>query len=201
MDDQGKKKRWAKSLDEAGLLDSVDDYWEMNSDPDSEAVIRVNGAEPVLSEGTEPEKDNWSIESESENGISRDNAKSKDDLSEYRMAMQERLEISDYSGALEIAELLLESDENDEIARDYRDKCQKALLEMYESQIGSLDRIPTMAIDIQDVIWRSLDSSSGFILSHVDGRIAFSDIIDISGLTKFETCRILYQLLQEGIIK
>jgi hypothetical protein len=37
-------------------------------------------------------------------------------------------------------------------------------------------------------------------LSRIDGMSSFEDIIDISGLPRFETCKILSRLLQDGII-
>ena len=39
------------------------------------------------------------------------------------------------------------------------------------------------------------------VLSRIDGMTSFEDIVDISGLPRFDTCRILNQLLQDGIIR
>jgi hypothetical protein len=38
------------------------------------------------------------------------------------------------------------------------------------------------------------------VLSRIDGFSTFEDVIDISGLPRFDTCRILDKLLQDGII-
>ncbi len=72
---------------------------------------------------------------------------------------------------------------------------------MYESKIGDFSRIPRLTMNNHELIWRNLDASAGFIVSRVDGMSSFDDIIDISGLPRFETCRILSSLLQDGIIE
>jgi hypothetical protein len=74
-------------------------------------------------------------------------------------------------------------------------------MQMYESRIGSFDQVPALAISSGEIIWHNLNPSTGFILSRIDGMLSFEDIMDISGLPRFETCQILCQLLQDGIIE
>lgn len=118
-----------------------------------------------------------------------------------RQLLTERYELGDYSGALQIAEDILRDDPDDVEAADYAESCREVLIQMYEARIGSFDRVPQVAISEHELIWRDLDPSAGFILSRIDGFSTFEDVIDISGMPRFETCRILGQLLQEGIIK
>jgi hypothetical protein len=118
-----------------------------------------------------------------------------------RQQIGERYELGDYSGALDIAERLLREDPDDVEASDYAESCKEVLTQMYEARIGSFDRVPQVAVSEHELIWRDLDPAAGFVLSRIDGFSSFEDIIDISGMPRFETCRILDQLLQEGIIK
>jgi hypothetical protein len=123
------------------------------------------------------------------------------DLAAVRKLMKERFAVGDYTGALDLAEKLLESDTENQEASLCRLKCRKTLMQMYESRIGSFSRVPKRNISEEEVIWRNLDPVAGFIMASVDGVVTFEDIIDISTLSRFETCRVLNQLLQDGIIK
>lgn len=114
--------------------------------------------------------------------------------------MSELAEIGDFSGALAVAEESLRDDPGDGAARRMRERCRTVLLQMYESRLGPLDRTPRLAIAEKELIWRNLDPVSGFVLSRIDGFSTFEDIIDVSSLPRFETCRILDQLLLDGLI-
>ena len=48
MTDKEKKGRWAKTLDEAGLLDEIDEGWVLPDDePVSGSTIQVEGTESI----------------------------------------------------------------------------------------------------------------------------------------------------------
>ena len=115
--------------------------------------------------------------------------------------MHDRYELGDFSGALDLAEEILADDPDHVEARRLRDSARDVLVKMYESRLGGLDSVPSLAVAESDLVWRKLDPSMGFVLSRVDGFSSFEDVIDVSGLPRFETCRILDQLVQEGIIK
>ncbi len=115
--------------------------------------------------------------------------------------LHQRFDVGDYSGTLELSEALLEKNPKDKEAIHYRNSATEVLMQMYESRIGSFDQVPVLAISSGEIIWHNLTPATGFVLSRVDGIMTFEDIIDISGLTRFETCQILSQLLQDGIIE
>jgi hypothetical protein len=52
-----------------------------------------------------------------------------------------------------------------------------------------------------EVIWLNLDHRAGFVLSLVDGRMSFDEILSVSGLELTDGMRILVQLLQEKVIE
>lgn len=127
--------------------------------------------------------------------------KEEDTLEVLVGEMQELYDMGNYSGALKLAEHILRTEPEDTVAQRVRDNSKETLLQMYEAKFGSFERTPRLAIDTHEVIWRKLDPSTGFVLSRIDGTVTFEDIIDICGLGRFETCRLLNHLLQEGIIK
>ncbi|MBN2802624.1 MAG: hypothetical protein JXR91_05995 [Deltaproteobacteria bacterium] len=120
---------------------------------------------------------------------------------DLRTDMQRRYELGDFLGALEIADEVLELEPDSLDAIQYKKSCQERLLSMYLSKIGELSNTPRLKVDNHELMWRNLDSTSGFILSRVDGFSTYDNILDISGLPTFETCKILYQLIGDGLIE
>jgi hypothetical protein len=210
MSEEKKTGRWAKSLDRAGLLDPIADGWELSeagSGDDVAIVVDKRATEPPPDAPPSPRCQETDIPQPfpSEMPLSSRSTDSPaavaPSMDELRQQMNQRFEVADYSGALEAAERLLDLDEAAADASICRQKCQATLLQMYESRIGSFQRIPSRIISEEDIIWRTLDTTSAFLASNVDGVLSFEDLIDISTVSRFDTCRILSQLLQEGIIK
>ncbi len=83
--------------------------------------------------------------------------------------MRDRFSLGDYTGALGVAEKILEEDPSHEDARHYAGECRSVLEQMYTARIGPLDRIPLVAVPREQLRWLSIDHRAGFILSHIDG--------------------------------
>ncbi len=118
-----------------------------------------------------------------------------------QILMAEKYDMNDFSGALHIAEQILEKHPDDLDAFQYRKSCRDRLLQIYEARIGDMDRVPDLRVNTHELMWRNLDASAGFVLSRIDGVGSYADILDISGMPKFETCQILWQLLEDGLIE
>lgn len=110
------------------------------------------------------------------------------------------LDLADHTGALELAEKLLEREPENPEARSIRERCQSVLLSMYESKIGRLDSRPKVAVRTDEIIWLNLDHRAGFLLAQVDGATTFEEIFSLSGMSRLETAKILVQLLNEKVI-
>lgn len=119
-----------------------------------------------------------------------------DPLSELR----ERYALGDFSGALTIAEGVLEDDPENGDAQRYAESCRDVLKQMYAARLGSLDQVPVVAIPAEQLRWLTLDHRSGFLLSHVDGVSTLEEILDVSGMNHLEAMRIIYELLQQKVI-
>jgi hypothetical protein len=188
MGDEKKTGRWAKSLHKAGLIDEVEDSWRL---PDNVSITKAKIVVIGEQDGEPP----------SEAPPDADAIDPADSTDSARQRITECFDVGDYSGCLELAETFLKESPDDEAVTQLVDKCRRVLMQMYESRIGAFDRAPRKAITEEELIWRNLDPLSGFIAATVDGMMTFEDIIDISTVSRFETCRILSQLLQDGIIE
>lgn len=114
--------------------------------------------------------------------------------------MQDRYAVGDFTGALVVAESLLEADPEDEDAKRYAQSCREVLTQMYAARIGPMDQVATVAVPPDQITWLSLDHRAGFLLSLVDGVSSIEEILDISGMTRLDALRIMYTLVQQNVI-
>ena len=114
--------------------------------------------------------------------------------------MKDRYAMGDFTGALVIAESVLEVDAGDPEALRYAESCRKVLTQMYAARLGALDRVVEVAVPADQIRWLSLDHRAGFLLSLVDGISTVEEILDISGMSKLEALRIMYALLEQRVI-
>lgn len=111
-----------------------------------------------------------------------------------------RFALRDYSGALVMAESILDSDPGNAEAKQYAERCRKALVDLYVSRLGGTLRVPRLAVAPDQLHWLALDHRAGFLLSLVDGMSSIEDILDISGMTHLEALRTLFELVQQDVI-
>jgi hypothetical protein len=114
--------------------------------------------------------------------------------------MQERFALGDYSGALVMAESMLDENPTNVAAREYADSCRSVLQQMYTARIGPLDRVPVVDVALDQLRWLSIDHRTGFILSLVDGVSTLEMILDVSGMPPLDALRMLFELVQQRII-
>ena len=117
-----------------------------------------------------------------------------------RQDMQDRYAVGDFTGALVVAESLLDADPENEDAKRYAQSCREVLTQMYAARIGPMDQIATVAVPPDQITWLSLDHRAGFLLSLVDGVSSIEEILDISGMTRLDALRIMYTLVQQNVI-
>lgn len=114
--------------------------------------------------------------------------------------MRDRFSLGDYSGALIVAEAILEADAKHAEARQVAQHCRRVLEQMYIARIGPLTRVPTVAVPRDQLRWLSIDHRAGFLLSHIDGVSTLEMILDVSGMSPLDALRILYELAQQRVI-
>jgi len=114
--------------------------------------------------------------------------------------MQDRYAVGDFTGALVIAESILDANPDDEDAKRYAQSCREVLTQMYAARIGPMDQVAVVAVPPDQITWLSLDHRAGFLLSLVDGVSSIEEILDISGMTRLDALRIMYTLVQQNVI-
>jgi hypothetical protein len=66
--------------------------------------------------------------------------------------------------------------------------------------IGPLDQVPSLVVELAGLTDLRVDHRAGFLLSQVDGNLTLETIIDISGMRKVEALRLIYTLVEDGIL-
>jgi hypothetical protein len=127
------------------------------------------------------------------------------ELSEHTMEdpvseMRERFALGDFSGALELAELIMAAEPGNLDAAECGEDCRTTLEGMLASKLGSLDRVPIVMVPPAELRWLAIDHRSGFILSLVDGASSIDLILDVCGMPKLDALRIVDELVKQRII-
>jgi hypothetical protein len=114
--------------------------------------------------------------------------------------MKDRYAMGDFTGALVVADGLLEVDPDDIDAQRYAQSCRDVLTQMYSARLGSLRQRVSIAVPGDEIRWLSLDHRAGFVLSLIDGSSTVEELLDISGMTRLDALRILYTLFDQRVI-
>jgi hypothetical protein len=111
-----------------------------------------------------------------------------------------KIEANDYAGALSLAEReLLATPESAELLR-YAEACRGMLARAYLSHLGKRSDVPRIVMGGAQLRATQLDRWAAFVMSRVDGESSIDDIVDISGMVELDTLRILYELVQQGVV-
>ncbi len=114
--------------------------------------------------------------------------------------MTERFSLGDYTGALEMSELILAEDPGNLEAAECGENCRGVLESMYAAKLAPLDRPPLVVVPRTQMRWLSIDHRAGFILSLIDGTVTVETILDLSGMPRLDALRILHELVQQKIV-
>jgi hypothetical protein len=114
--------------------------------------------------------------------------------------MGERFALGDYTGALEMADIILAEDPGNLEAAECGENCRTVLESMYAARLAPLDRAPIVVVPPTQMRWLSIDHRAGFILSLVDGSSTVETILDLSGMPKLDALRILNELVQQKVV-
>jgi hypothetical protein len=114
--------------------------------------------------------------------------------------MRERFSLGDYTGALEMAELILAEEPGNLEAAECGENCRSVLESMFAARLGPLDRVPMVVVPRTQMRWLSMDHRAGFILSLIDGSSSVEMVLDVCGMPKLDALRILHELVQQKIV-
>jgi len=114
--------------------------------------------------------------------------------------MRERFSLGDYTGALEMAELILAEEPGNLEAAECGENCRTVLENMFAARLGALDRVPMVVVPRTQMRWLSIDHRAGFVLSLIDGSSSVEMILDVCGMPRLDALRILHELVQQKIV-
>ncbi|HWE22356.1 MAG TPA: hypothetical protein VG496_00320 [Myxococcales bacterium] len=123
-----------------------------------------------------------------------------DELAAWVAGARELVALNDFSGAMELLAKILARNPQDAEAQKLHATCEENLIQMYESKLGAMQRVPRVVLPPDEIIWLNLDPRAGFVLAQIDGTVSFEDLYAICGLQRIDTARILSQLLEEGVV-
>lgn len=103
-------------------------------------------------------------------------------------------------GAYDVVLAVIAKETDNAGAADFRDRiaaeCERALL----TRIGPVDAVPSLAVSAAGLTGLDLDHKAGFILAQIEGFVSFEDVVDLSGMDRLATLRILVKLLDASVI-
>jgi len=114
--------------------------------------------------------------------------------------MKDRYAMGDFTGALVVAEGMLEVNADDLDAQRYAQSCRDVLTQMYAARLGALTQRVRVAVPSDQIRWLSLDHRAGFVLSLIDGSSTVEELLDISGMNRLDALRILFTLFDQRVI-
>ena len=114
--------------------------------------------------------------------------------------MKDRYAMGDFTGALVVAEGMLEVNPDDIDAQRYAQSCRDVLTQMYAARLGALTQRVSVAVPSDQIRWLSLDHRAGFVLSLIDGSSTVEELLDISGMNRLDALRILFTLFDQRVI-
>jgi hypothetical protein len=171
---------------------------DLMSDEDREARTRSSssngGASALETFGAIP------AAIESAGGASASDTEPVNQCAALMEGARELFALGDFSGSLELVEKVLKLEPENLEATGYLQKNEGTLLQMYASKLGDLRLAPRLLTKPDEVIWMNLHHRAGFLLSQVDGLMTYEDLVEISGMSRLETYRILADLVQNGVI-
>ena len=113
---------------------------------------------------------------------------------------QELVRDENYEGALELYQMATAMEPGRFELEGYVDLVRSRLVKSYREKIGDGRRVPRLLVPAGAITRFNLPSEAGFVLSLVDGRICFDELVSVSGLAPFEALRTLAGLVEARIV-
>ncbi len=112
------------------------------------------------------------------------------------------LETGNVDGAAEAAEEALEEGDKAPLPgiAEVIEPARAMFEQAFAAHVGPEVAVPVMVTDNASLNTSSFDHKTGFLLSCIDGSLAVSTLLDISGMGRFDSLRTLSRLLRRRII-
>ena len=113
---------------------------------------------------------------------------------------QELVRDENHEGALELYQMAAALDPGRIELEGYVDLVRSRLVKTYREKIGDGRRAPKLLVPAGVITRFNLPAEAGFVLSLIDGRICFDELVSVSGMAPFEALRTLAGLVEARIV-
>jgi len=113
---------------------------------------------------------------------------------------QDLLRAENYEGALELYQAAASLDPARVELEGYVDLLRCRLVKVYRERIGDGGRVPKLLVPLDRITRFNLPTEAGFVLSLIDGRTSFDQLLSVSGMGPFEALRIFARLVDARIV-
>jgi len=113
---------------------------------------------------------------------------------------QELVRDENYEGALDLYHAAAALDPARVELEGYVDLLRSRLVKIYRERIGDGHRVPKLLVSLDRTPRLNLPADAGFVLSLIDGRTCFDELLSLSGMGPFEVLRIFAGLLDARIV-
>ena len=103
--------------------------------------------------------------------------------------------------AVALLAFALEEDPESAVAQKVIHQQREVILRVYQSYFGAMTACPALGLPMHELAQHQLDNRVAFLLSRIDGSLSFEEILDVSGMTRLETCRYLAEMITKGILE
>ena len=105
-----------------------------------------------------------------------------------------------YEGALELYQTAASLDPLRVELEGYVDLLRCRLVKIYRERIGDGSRVPKLLVPLDRITRFNLPTEAAFVLSLIDGRTSFDELLSVSGMGPFEALRIFVSLVDARIV-
>ncbi len=114
---------------------------------------------------------------------------------------QQLLRGNDFEGALDLYQMAASLAPDKIELEGYVDLLRSRLVKHYRERVGDASRIPKLLVPLDQITGFNLSADAGFVLSLVDGRTSFEELLSVTSMGPFEALRIFARLLDAGIVE
>jgi len=113
---------------------------------------------------------------------------------------QQLLRSHDWEGALDLYQMAASLDPAQIELEGYVDLLRSRLVRSYRERIGDANQVPRLLKPLDEITGINLPADAGFVLSMIDGRTSYAELLSVTSMGPFEALRILAGLLDAGIV-
>jgi hypothetical protein len=106
----------------------------------------------------------------------------------------------DDTGALVAAEAFLAAKPDHPGAARIAEDCRRRLGDLYQRHLGAGHDVPRLLVPTHSLGEHGIDRWAAYLISRFDDAVAIDDLVQLTGFSRLDTLRLLYELVQRGLV-